>query len=91
MGLGICGWATSRGVGAWAYDPGGTEARGPLNRPGVVREAHCADWAPGSGNRAGRKESNSFVPGRPYVAPPRISHRAGSVEDLIGWFHASSG
>jgi transposase len=51
---------------------------------GVVRAANCAAWAPGSGNRAGRKESNSFQ-------ADQMSRRAASANARAACWTSSGG
>ncbi len=46
MGLGICGWATSRGVGAWGSTvPGMTEAPAAPHRPAVGDLGGSSPWS----------------------------------------------
>jgi len=61
MGLGICGWATSRRVGAWFYSAGMTEARGPLTGPAWSARPTALTGRPG--RQPCRAEVVELVPG----------------------------
>jgi len=88
MGLGICGWATSRRVGAWFYSAGMTEARGPLTGPAWSARPTALTGRPG---RATVPGGSSRTRSRPETSSRhRLRNDAGMTrrpnEPAAQWF-----